>query len=136
MSCCIECSLSIVIYWMCYLRETFLKLTLTSNRALHSTVLSKSINGYNFCILYYLLFVSFQVCDEQKCEEEVFPLSMNYLDRFLSVCNTSRTKLQLLGAACMFIASKLKETCPISAEKLVIYTDHSITLSNLMVNAF
>ena len=59
---------------------------------------------------------------------------MNYLDRFLSVCNTSRTKLQLLGAACMFIASKLKETCPISAERLVIYTDHSINLSNLMVN--
>jgi hypothetical protein len=34
----------------------------------------------------------------------------------------------------MFIASKLKETCPVSAEKLVIYTDHSITLSMLMVN--
>ncbi|WAR07174.1 CCND2-like protein [Mya arenaria] len=73
-----------------------------------------------------------EVCDEQRCEEEVFPLSMNYLDRFLSVCDTSRTRLQLLGAACMFIASKLKETCPIAAEKLVIYTDHSISFSMLM----
>lgn len=73
-----------------------------------------------------------EVCDEQRCEEEVFPLSMNYLDRFLSVCDIPRTRLQLLGAACMFIASKLKETNPISAEKLVIYTDHSISLSVLM----
>lgn len=73
-----------------------------------------------------------EVCDEQRCEEEVFPLSMNYLDRFLSVCDTPRTRLQLLGAACMFIASKLKETNPISGEKLVIYTDNSITLHMLM----
>ena len=76
------------------------------------------------------------MCDEQRCEEEVFPLSMNYLDRFLSVCDTPRTRLQLLGAACMFVASKLKETNPISAEKLVIYTDNSITLSMLMVRIY
>lgn len=76
------------------------------------------------------------MCDEQRCEEEVFPLSMNYLDRFLSVCDTPRTRLQLLGAACMFVASKLKETNPISAEKLVIYTDNSITLSMLKVRKF
>ena len=82
---------------------------------------------------YYLIF---QVCDEQRCEEEVFPLAMNYLDRFLSVCDTPRTRLQLLGAACMFIASKLKETNPISAEKLVIYTDNSISLPMLMVINF
>lgn len=73
-----------------------------------------------------------EVCDEQRCEDEVFPLSMNYLDRFLSVCDIPRTRLQLLGAACMFIASKLKETSPLSAEKLVIYTDQSISLQMLM----
>lgn len=61
---------------------------------------------------------------------------MNYLDRFLSVRNISRTSLQLLGAACMLIASKLKETIPISAEKLVTYTDHSITFTLLMVIVF
>jgi cyclin D2 len=72
-----------------------------------------------------------EVCSEQRMEEEVFPLSVNYLDRFLCIKDIKRTRLQLLGAACMFLASKLKETTPISGEQLVMYTDHSITLGDL-----
>ena len=72
-----------------------------------------------------------EVCQEQNCEEEVFPLAVNYLDRFLSVVPTRKSNLQLLGAVCMLIASKLKEETPLSCEKLCIYTDNSITCQEL-----
>uniref|UniRef100_A0A1B6EAC8 Cyclin N-terminal domain-containing protein n=1 Tax=Clastoptera arizonana TaxID=38151 RepID=A0A1B6EAC8_9HEMI len=72
-----------------------------------------------------------EICEEQKCQEEVFILAMNYLDRFLSICPIKKCQLQLLGSACLLVASKLREPRPISAETLVFYTDNSITLPNL-----
>ena len=74
----------------------------------------------------------FDVTDEQRCEDDVFPLAVNIFDRFLSVANIQKTHLQLLGSACMLLSSKLKETIPLSAEKLVVYTDNSITLEELL----
>lgn len=59
---------------------------------------------------------------------------MNYLDRFLSLEPLRKSRLQLLGATCMFVASKMKEAVPLTAEKLCIYTDHSIRPDELLVN--
>ncbi|XP_046878723.1 G1/S-specific cyclin-D2b isoform X1 [Hypomesus transpacificus] len=68
-----------------------------------------------------------EVCEEEKSEDDVFPLAINYLDRYLAVVPTRKCHLQLLGAVCMFLASKLKESRPLTTEKLCMYTDNSIT---------
>jgi len=73
------------------------------------------------------------VCEEQRCEEGVFVLAAGYVDRYLSVVPTVKSELQLLGCACLFIASKLRTAVPFTADKLVAYTDHSITVDRLMV---
>ncbi|XP_014667160.1 PREDICTED: G1/S-specific cyclin-D2-like [Priapulus caudatus] len=73
-----------------------------------------------------------EICEEMKCEEEVFPLAMNYLDRYLSIVPSRKAHLQLLGAVCMFLASKLKDSNPLTAEKLCYYTENSINCQQLM----
>jgi len=73
-----------------------------------------------------------EVCEEQRLEDDTFLLSINYLNRILKISPAWRKNhLQLLGAACMHLASKLKDTVPITGPKLVMYTDFSITLEGL-----
>ena len=65
----------------------------------------------------------------------MFPLAVNLLDRYLTSVQTNKSRLQLLGCVCLFIASKLLDTVPLTAEKLVMYTDFSITTSDLFVRS-
>ena len=69
-----------------------------------------------------------EVSQELCCPPEVFCLAMNLMDRFLAKCRIEKSQLQLLGAVCLFLSSKFKETAPIPSEKLVMYTDFSVSL--------
>ena len=75
-----------------------------------------------------------EVCEEQQCHPEVFSLAVSYLDRFLSKVRIAKNQFQLLACVCMFLASKFKETAPLPAENLVIYTDNSVTTYEITVS--
>ncbi|RWS30942.1 G1/S-specific cyclin-D3-like protein [Leptotrombidium deliense] len=82
----------------------------------------------------WMLEVVYPVCEELKCDEIVFPLAINYVDRFLSSTNIRKSQLQLLGAVCLLIASKLRQCEAIHSEDLVYYSDHSLTAKEIIVS--
>lgn len=88
----------------------------------------------NLTVIFFLFLL--QVCAEEKCQEEVVLLALNYMDRFLSTKTVRKTHLQILAAACLLLASKLREpSCrALSAELLVFYTDNSIHKADLIVS--
>lgn len=67
-------------------------------------------------------------------EDSVLPLAINYMDRFLCTCNIRRQQLQLLGATCLLIASKLRCSNFLNIDLLSAYTDYSCTYDNIMVS--
>ncbi len=75
-----------------------------------------------------------EVCEEQRCQPEVFSLAVDYLDRFLAVVPIKKSQFQLLACVCMFLASKFKETAPLPADNLVVYTDNSVSAYEITVS--
>merc|ERR1712117_828610 len=73
-----------------------------------------------------------EVCEEEECSPQVFCLAVNYLDRFLSSCKIARNQLQLVGAVCLLVSWKVREHSPITAQRLIEYTDFNISLDDLL----
>ncbi|KAL3197920.1 hypothetical protein MRX96_044623 [Rhipicephalus microplus] len=72
-----------------------------------------------------------EVCEEQCCEDSVFPTAMNLLDRYLSQVSVRKLHLQLLGCVCLLLASKMRQTRALAVEALVYYTDCSVTAQEI-----
>ncbi|XP_053679444.1 G1/S-specific cyclin-D2 [Anopheles nili] len=68
-----------------------------------------------------------EVCDEQKCEEQTFPLAVNFFDRCLCVLKINRYHLQLLGCCTLLLASKIRQCQPLTVDVLSAYTDHAVS---------
>ena len=68
-----------------------------------------------------------EVADEYKLLPQTLYLTINYIDRFLSVMSVLRGKLQLVGTACMLIASKFEEIYPPEVSEFVYITDDTYT---------
>lgn len=64
-----------------------------------------------------------EVGEEYKLQTETLHLAVSYIDRFLSYMAVQRSKLQLVGTACMFIAAKYEEIYPPDVSEFVYITD-------------
>ncbi|XP_050105329.1 cyclin-A3-4-like isoform X3 [Malus sylvestris] len=66
-----------------------------------------------------------EVAEEYQLATDTLYLTVSYLDRYLSSYAVSRSKLQLLGVCCMFVASKYEEICPPRVEDFCYVTDNT-----------
>jgi len=99
-----------------YLRGTELKHGIKSNYMSKQPDITHSMRGI---LVDWLV----EVSEEYKLQTETLYLAVNYIDRFLSVMSVQRAKLQLVGTAAMFIASKYEEIYPPDVSEFVYITD-------------
>ncbi|WCJ44402.1 Cyclin A1 1 [Euphorbia peplus] len=66
-----------------------------------------------------------EVAEEYRLVPDTLYLTVNYIDRYLSGNVMNRQKLQLLGVACMMIASKYEEICAPQVEEFCYITDNT-----------
>ena len=86
------------------------------------------------------MFTDVQLCVAEECDDSVFPLTMNCIDRFLVQLSPAlkASQFQLVGSVCLFIASKLRdcsESVSLSAKKLAEYSDSSFTSRQIIVRS-
>ncbi|CAG7823390.1 unnamed protein product [Allacma fusca] len=72
-----------------------------------------------------------EVCEEQRCDEAVFPLAVAILDRFLATSTIKKEQLQLVACVCLLLASKTRQCNYFSLDLLSWYTDNSVSPQSL-----
>merc|ERR1711915_1074502 len=72
-----------------------------------------------------------EVCEDQQCQLEIFFLSVDYLDAFLSIVSISKQQFQLVATSCLLLASKVWGS-PISAALLAEYTDNCFMVQEIV----
>ena len=73
-----------------------------------------------------------EVSEEYKLSNETLHLAVNYTDRFLSNMSVLRGKLQLVGTASIYLASKYEEITPPDIAEFVYITDDTYTRKQVL----
>jgi cyclin A len=73
-----------------------------------------------------------EVAQEYNLHPNTLYLSVNLIDRFLSVTAVVRSKLQLVGVTCMLIAAKYEEISPPAVDDMVYITDNTYTRDEVL----
>ncbi|XP_014484072.1 PREDICTED: cyclin-A2 isoform X2 [Dinoponera quadriceps] len=73
-----------------------------------------------------------EVVEEYRLQNDTLYLAVSYIDRFLSYMSVVRSKLQLVGAAAMFIAAKYEEIYAPDVGEFVYITDDTYTKKQVL----
>ncbi|CAF0890118.1 unnamed protein product [Rotaria sp. Silwood1] len=73
-----------------------------------------------------------EVADEYKLNDETLFLCIQYVDRFLSTVNVTRSKLQLVGTTCMYVASKYEEMYRPALDEFSFITDNTYETKHIL----
>ena len=82
---------------------------------------------------------SFQVIDHFDFNREIVSISLNYLDRYLSVCVVNKKKFQLAAVTCLYIAlklygsSSLKITSFVELSRGYFTVDHIVAMEDAIL---
>lgn len=66
-----------------------------------------------------------EVGEEYRLCADTLYLTVNYIDRFLSLHKVARAQLQLVGVTCMWIAAKYEEIYPPNVADFSYITDNT-----------
>lgn len=75
-----------------------------------------------------------EVAEEYHLTVDTLALAVAYLDRFLSRMSVSRSKLQLLGTTCVYLAAKFEEIYPPEIAEFVYITDDTYTKRQVSIS--
>lgn len=71
------------------------------------------------------------VCTKSKLSPDAFYLTVNILDRYLSLKKATKKNLQLIGAAALFIASKYEDIYHVPVDDLVYLCDRAYSTEQI-----
>ena len=73
-----------------------------------------------------------KVCKENRMQNETLHLAVTHLDRCLMLMQVDKSKLQLVGSACLLLAAKFVENVPIKCKDIVYINDETCTKIELL----
>jgi len=73
-----------------------------------------------------------EVCQAEEARSDVFCLTVSMMDMVLSRISVSPSHLQLLASACLLVSWKVRQHKPISAARIVKYSECQVKLEELL----
>lgn len=116
-----------------YVVSTFHQLRVAETKKRPSTTYMDTVqNDINPSMRTILVDWLVEVAAEYKLHSDTLFLTVAYIDRYLSVVPVPRSELQLVGVACMLVASKYEEIYAPTVEDFCYITDHTYSRERLL----